>query len=296
MDSKNRSHTLEDLLTEYADESGPMGLGERIVSEAQRHANKRNARKSTGPRTISGKARAAKNAMLHGLYSTQASAIPRGSLKENARDVQDFIGTRVEALEPRDAMEFGVAVEIARTMLKLARLDVYTAQLMCSDGKLSPEDMAAVAPTMDVAAFRLIGNTAEALSTHLFGAEGEVIWHQFEAWAKLIRYHRKGADLDVKDLWTAELTPTTEDEWKRAFDALLRHCFKDKQEAMLWATDIAGVMDAKARYAQGRTYEVAAAKALNGTFETTNKHRARILRELEQLLSMYSTLQERFLG
>ena len=47
-----------------------------MASENQKQANKRNALKSTGPKTIDGKATASLNAMKHGLRSQEVTLLP----------------------------------------------------------------------------------------------------------------------------------------------------------------------------------------------------------------------------
>jgi hypothetical protein len=42
-----------------------------MATKAQMEANRRNARKSTGPKTLSGKGRASKNSLRHGLTAEQ---------------------------------------------------------------------------------------------------------------------------------------------------------------------------------------------------------------------------------
>jgi hypothetical protein len=49
-------------------------IGKKVVSERKRLANQRNAKKSTGPRTLLGKQKVRLNAIKHGLLSTATAA------------------------------------------------------------------------------------------------------------------------------------------------------------------------------------------------------------------------------
>lgn len=48
------------------------GEAQRVASEAQVSANRRNARRSTGPRTAAGQASSSQNAVSHGLFAREA--------------------------------------------------------------------------------------------------------------------------------------------------------------------------------------------------------------------------------
>ncbi len=59
-----------------------------MSTEKQTAANRRNAEKSTGPKTEAGKQRSSQNALIHGVCSTQM-IIPG----EDPRDVSDHLKT-----------------------------------------------------------------------------------------------------------------------------------------------------------------------------------------------------------
>jgi len=61
----NNGHKTAEPRQEIAAESS----GKRTVSSRKVEANRRNARKSTGPRTATGKKRVSRNALRHGFYS-----------------------------------------------------------------------------------------------------------------------------------------------------------------------------------------------------------------------------------
>lgn len=107
------------------------------TSSAQAEANRRNAKKSTGPTSAAGKRRSAMNAMTHGIYA-QAQAIPRGILAESTDEVDQYVGAIVEALAPRDAEEMVLAQRIATADLRLARLERYESVGMAKIGRYIP--------------------------------------------------------------------------------------------------------------------------------------------------------------
>jgi hypothetical protein len=109
------------------------------ISAKQQAANERNARKSTGPRTKTGKARSSLNALSHGVYG-RAHAIRRGELAEEEEEVSEFIEALMDDLDPRDGQEFAVARRIAEGELRLARADRFESVGLSAAGRLAQYD------------------------------------------------------------------------------------------------------------------------------------------------------------
>jgi hypothetical protein len=110
----------------------------RSTSAAQIAANRRNAQRSTGPRSAAGKAQSSLNAMRHGAYG-RPQAIPRGILAESKEDVEAYVEAIVAALDPRDAPELVIARRIATSDLRLARLERYEGVAMAKVGRVRSE-------------------------------------------------------------------------------------------------------------------------------------------------------------
>ena len=85
-----------------------------MASERQIAANRRNARKSTGPRSGAGKKRASRNAYRHGL------ALNITSTAVFAKQLDKLVGQITG--ETEDAMELERARAIAQAELDLARV------------------------------------------------------------------------------------------------------------------------------------------------------------------------------
>ena len=88
-----------------------------MATDAQIEANRINAQKSTGPRTVDGKAKVAQNAVKHGLLAEDA--VIRGE------SVEDFSAHREEVfadLRPVGTMESMLAERVASLMWRLQRL------------------------------------------------------------------------------------------------------------------------------------------------------------------------------
>ncbi len=90
-----------------------------MATRKQIRANRRNAKKSTGPRTPEGKAIASRNATKHGLYATDA-VIDTPKLKEDKEEYQRLVCDLTDELRPADTEQSRLVVEIA-TCLWLQR-------------------------------------------------------------------------------------------------------------------------------------------------------------------------------
>jgi hypothetical protein len=84
-----------------------------MASERQRAANRANARKSTGPRSDSGKKRASRNALKHGLNTPMAGAAVTREIEALARQI---------AGDPEDRLRMAAARDAAAAQLDLDRV------------------------------------------------------------------------------------------------------------------------------------------------------------------------------
>jgi hypothetical protein len=107
-----------------------------MASERQIAANRRNARKSTGPRSGAGKDRASRNAYLHGLtLSINSTAAYAKQLDKLVREI---------AGESKDAIVLERARAIAQAELDLARVrraKVALIERACTFGELDPPQL-----------------------------------------------------------------------------------------------------------------------------------------------------------
>lgn len=88
-----------------------------MASEKQIAANRRNAGKSTGPRTTEGKAASSRNALKHGLLSKQAVSDLEDTSAFNA-----LLAQLVDELEPVSVIECALVERIAILLWRERRL------------------------------------------------------------------------------------------------------------------------------------------------------------------------------
>ncbi len=89
-----------------------------MASAAQIEANRRNAQKSTGPKTEKGKARSRLNAMTHGLAArTIVPVLPH----EDPKELDQRIRSWIEDWQPRDDMEAGLVRQAAELSWRIDR-------------------------------------------------------------------------------------------------------------------------------------------------------------------------------
>ena len=73
-------------------------------NEKQTKACRQNAKKSTGPKTESGKAASSQNAVKHGLYA-KSIIIDSPQLKENPDEYAELLASLHDELQPQGAMQ-----------------------------------------------------------------------------------------------------------------------------------------------------------------------------------------------
>jgi hypothetical protein len=106
-------------------------LVRRAPTKARREANRRNAKRSTGPRSERGKATASANAVKHGVFARPVPAqgflardgILRSALAdESADEFSAFLDRFNEALAPRDALDAMLVEKMALALWRYRRL------------------------------------------------------------------------------------------------------------------------------------------------------------------------------
>jgi hypothetical protein len=100
-------------------------------------ANRRNAQRSTGPRTVAGKKRASRNAIKHGLCSKHDACLEG----ECAATYATFVAEIEAELQPRTALQYALVPHIANLLWRIDRLpkaqaDIFELELeKCAAGE-----------------------------------------------------------------------------------------------------------------------------------------------------------------
>ena len=98
-----------------------------MATAAQIEANRRNAQKSTGPKTDAGKCRVRRNALKHGMTArTIMPVLPQ----EDAKELEERIQQAITAMQPRNPLELDLVRRSVRLSAEIERAErVGTAHL-----------------------------------------------------------------------------------------------------------------------------------------------------------------------
>src|SRR5687767_1605196 len=107
--------------------SSPDRKGKPMTSELQIAANRENARKSTGPRTASGKAVVAQNGVTHGL--TGRFQLRDG---ESPAILDNLVAQLTVDHRPDGETEFFLVRQLAELQVRLQRASALESELMCA--------------------------------------------------------------------------------------------------------------------------------------------------------------------
>jgi hypothetical protein len=104
-----------------------------MTTQKQRTANRRNAKKSTGPRTVKGRARSSINALKHGLTAAQIIVAD-----EKSEDLENFHNGLIDVLMPVGGLEEQLVERIAVCAWRLRRIYRIEARLLAEPGSHLP--------------------------------------------------------------------------------------------------------------------------------------------------------------
>jgi len=92
-----------------------------VTSQAQVDANRENAKSSTGPRTVEGKARSSKNAETHGLFAREV-IIQLGDSREDPESLESLNDGMWEQFRPDGRLEEEIVSEMVANLWRRRRL------------------------------------------------------------------------------------------------------------------------------------------------------------------------------
>jgi len=104
--------------TAVAPQAATEGDSMPMTSQKQIEANRRNARKSTGPKTPKGKARVSRNALKHGLLSRARDLLVDG---ESPKELETFREAMMAELAPEGELERLLADRVVASAWRLRR-------------------------------------------------------------------------------------------------------------------------------------------------------------------------------
>lgn len=261
---------------------------------AQVAANRKNAKRSTGPKTAQGKERSRANALKHGIYAHIEVAVDRGPFAEDADEVHALLAELTQDLAPRDLQERLRARQIAMLQLQERRVDAREAALLQqvriaqSTAKETQANRAIEEVREHVAEWNAERMTREVDDTGTGGIDRP--WELMALWLR----GALGGTVRVKDLWDSHREPKDPDEWYRAFRAIARSRFPDPVDLAALLMRHQGAACDQEELQSDQDRRQAAQDSLR-MLDECNQLRSRLANQLMKQFAMYSMLQSRTL-
>lgn len=116
--------------------------------------------------------------------------------------------------------------------------------------------------------------------------------------AHYLRAHAFEGNVVIEGLWDSDHTPSTDDEWRAVYTAMIAARFPNPSEAEAWVRAKTVANRVRHQQTAGRSEAVAADAILSDSLEKALRHRARIDRSLDAALDRNDRLRARelFLG
>jgi hypothetical protein len=265
----------------------------KTMSDAAITANRKNAQRSTGPKTEEGKARSSQNAQTKGIYTRTAWPISTGPYAEDPDEFITRVAVAIKAHAPRDVAEADIAEQIVLTIVKLQRTNRIEADLLASSGSITQADLSMMSKHFGADPRRAL--VAEAMADHV-SRRKPAAGSLYRLMCELVHDVKAGGKITVQDLWTSEREPTDDAEWQRVFDTLVHHFWGDDAEAVEhWANTVGLEANLAQRAFEDALRSREARSALDAS-DSAARLSDRLIRQLRGLYEVFTQLQKRELA
>lgn len=229
------------------DENGTM-TGEAADPESQTSqrridANRRNAQRSTGPRTAAGKVRSARNSLRNGLNMRLPEPLEGPPYRETPEQVNEMLTHLLVDWDPQTVLERAAVMTLGSTVLRLSRLRQLEEIVQNEAGNRKPIDIDAL--VMDLQ-HKLPKEPLEMLVNFIEGQRKSVEQAdpfarvrtaqdvvasvaRFRGWpdsyqrASVVDLHlfaqfmrTSASDRGIRGVWDKKVTPETDQQWRHA--------------------------------------------------------------------------------
>jgi hypothetical protein len=261
------------------------------TTSKQAEANRRNAAKSTGPRTDAGKDASSGNATRHGAYATRIQPISRGPFAEDADELSIFVDAYVAARRPRDDLERICAVTMANLEWRSRRVDRLETEEFHRVSRRTVFGGGVFVDELELAVDAV--ELAEAFYDFVIGGWADPVDADPEELVDWLGRMLHPMDEEYEEgRWECETPPDSTEDWWAFLGEIVGSEFRAPLFAEAWAEQ----QLAQAQRELQRHQEVAAEHATRGLLETLPRVvglQSRLQRDLERQEGRYRQLQAR---
>lgn len=206
--------------------------GGKAVSDAQVAANRRNAQKSTGPRTAAGKSRSAANSSKHGAYASELHPLRAGPLAEDDEKFYAKAEALIAGFDPVGDLELELAKRAASALMRMKRLDDF--QTAMDDITAIPDGVMSMLHGDLAEALRIVGRAETLLEfaeANAAGTVDDLDYVDYRSLAKTLREHICPG-LPNAARWAAGHDPDVEAGWEEVVHSIMEDISSDSAEQL----------------------------------------------------------------
>ena len=245
------------------------------ASDAQVEANRRNAKRSTGPKTAEGKRRSSANRTTHGAFASVLRPITQGPLAEDEETLNEYRDAIVRALRPQDPLEEAQAECVALAFIHQMRFARWQNEILRAESALSMTEQ----PMARLEARAAHEEQQKAIEAMVSGSLGKREY-------RLILKMAKDASVDLS--WPEEDLPYDE----RLAAAGLAH-FGTPEAFTDWLLGQFRVSKLFLQMLENTAWRELGERLLDSTMPRITSMQQRLARDVERQLAVYERLKDR---